>query len=377
MGQPDSTKRRASKAPRAEVKSDAPLAPKADRRPPTTRYQGSKLSLLGWLHEHLSTLDFDSATDLMCGTGSVAYLLKSMGKSTLANDALRANFQSARALVENSTEQLTTGQVSGLLEPYAADEAQLSVVASEYDGVFFLPDENRFLDRIVPRIARLSSASRAIAFHSLFQACLMKRPFNLFHRKNLHLRTAKVARSFGNKTTWERPFEELFQRAVRETNAAVFDNGRVNQASCSDAFAVRVATDLVYLDPPYLRAKGSSFRYADAYHFLEGLTDHDEWQTKIDRSKKHLPYRAAQSSLEDRKHGAEALSELIEAQRSVQEVVVSYRSAGVPSIEVLEKQLRSQHRKVRVVHKANRYALAIHDSAEVLLVGSRPKRVHG
>jgi adenine-specific DNA methylase len=350
----------------------------ADRRPPTTRYQGSKLSLLGWLREHLATLEFDSATDLMCGTGSVAYLLKSMGKSTLANDALRSNFHSAEALVENSDAQLTKGQVGSLLAPYATDEEQLSIVSKEYEGVFFLPEENRFLDKIVPRICRFSSsASRAIAFHALFQACLMKRPFNLFHRKNLHLRTAKVARSFGNKTTWDRPFEELFERAVGETNAAIFDNGRINRASCADAFAVHVATDLVYLDPPYLRAKGSSFRYADAYHFLEGLTDHAHWQAKIDRSKKHLPYVTARSVLEDRKHGADALCELIEAQRNVQEVVISYRSAGTPSIEVLERQLRGQRRAVRVVHKTNRYALAIQDSAEVLLLGSRPRRVHG
>jgi hypothetical protein len=81
--------------------------------------------------------------------------------------------------------------------------------------------------------------------------------------------------------------------------------------------------------------------------------------------------------LEDRKHGADALCELIEAQRNVQEVVISYRSAGTPSIEVLERQLRGQRRAVRVVHKTNRYALAIQDSAEVLLLGSRPRRVHG
>jgi hypothetical protein len=42
---------------------------------------------------------------------------------------------------------------------------------------------------------------RAIAYSALCQACLAKRPYNLFHRANLYMRTQDVERSFGNKTT--------------------------------------------------------------------------------------------------------------------------------------------------------------------------------
>jgi len=51
---------------------------------------------------------------------------------------------------------------------------------------------------------------QAIAYFALFQACIIKRPYNLFHRKNLYVRMAKVKRSFGNKKTWDSSFEEMF-----------------------------------------------------------------------------------------------------------------------------------------------------------------------
>ena len=60
--------------------------------------------------------------------------------------------------------------------------------------------------------------AHGLARHALNQACLMKRPFNLFHRKNLYIRTANVERQFGNKTTWETPFPTLFTRLVKEAN---------------------------------------------------------------------------------------------------------------------------------------------------------------
>lgn len=345
-------------------------------RPPSTRYHGSKRRLLPWLASHLASLDFTSATDLMSGSSSVAYLFKMMGKSVVANDLLRANFTTARALVENAGVRLTRGQIDALIDgPRTRTRPPRTLIRDAYDGIFFLRHENEFLDRYVARLSMFDDQDdgalrRSLALHAVFQACLMKRPFNLFHRKNLHLRTADVARSFGNKTTWETPFEALVEKALAEAHDAVFDNGRANVAMNLDAFDVEVATDLVYVDPPYLRERAAPFRYADAYHFLEGLTDYEGWAALIDATKKHRPYRARASALEDPVTGADALAALLERLRDVRHVVVSHRADGRPSADDLSKLLAGQRRVVRRFDRPTKFALAREDAREVLLVAS-------
>lgn len=343
------------------------------RRPPSTRFQGSKRRHLAWLMDVLGALEVDSAVDLMSGTSSVAYALKAAGKQVHANDVLHANHLTAMALIENGATRLTETQVAGLVAP--VEPPSRGFIAEAYEGVFYLPEEDVFLDGVVGRIGALPTPhERAIALHAVFQACLMKRPFNLFHRHNLHLRTAVVARSFGNKRTWDRPFGELIRGALTELHAAVFDNGRSNRATRADAFDVEVEADLVYLDPPYLRSSGTSFRYGDAYHFLEGLARYDEWPSRIDRSLRHRPFRAEPTAFDDPRRGPDALLELLGRFARVRHVAVSYRAEGVPSIAAIERRLRDQGRAVQTHETPKRFALSRSDTSEVLVVGSLGRR---
>ena len=58
------------------------------------------------------------------------------------------------------------------------------------------------LDNCIQLIEKLVNRfHRAIAFHALCQACIVKRPYNLFHRKNLNIRTCRRhdERSDGNR----------------------------------------------------------------------------------------------------------------------------------------------------------------------------------
>ena len=136
-------------------------------------------------------------------------------------------------------------------------------------------------------IPRLSGRfSKAIAFHALFQAAISKRPYNLFHRRNLYMRLAKVNRSFGNKTTWDKPFKAHFRHFVAMANSAVF-NGPQCRAINGDATEASGEFDLVYIDPPYLNSRGVGVDYAGFYHFLEGMADYPNWEAKIDLSSKH------------------------------------------------------------------------------------------
>lgn len=47
---------------------------------PRFRYMGSKFRLLPWIHDTLASIDFDSATDALSGSGAVSCLLRVMGK---------------------------------------------------------------------------------------------------------------------------------------------------------------------------------------------------------------------------------------------------------------------------------------------------------
>ena len=240
---------------------------------PSTRFQGSKRKLLPWIQSALEELNFSSAIDLMSGTGSVSYLLKKMGKQVIANDYLRFNYVTAQALIENKRHLLEEEDITWILGKHSqVDYARF--VAKTFRNYYFTHTENLWIDRVICNINQLQGSSRpvtrakrAIATHSLIQACLMKRPFNLFHRRNLYLRQAKVERTFGNQTTWETPFEKLLLRKIKESNSFVFDNGMKNKAMNEDATKLSSSSiDLVYIDPPYFSLNGdrrqSNYRFA-------------------------------------------------------------------------------------------------------------------
>jgi adenine-specific DNA methylase len=345
------------------------IVPPPFRKPPSTRYQGSKRKLLPWLARHFAALDFHTALDAFSGTGVVAYLLKSLGKAVTANDCLRCNRETARALIENGHARLSDAEVAPLLrrDPAAVYD---DFIERTFRGIYFTAAENRWLDVVCQNVARLPGRRRSLAFHALFQACLVKRPYNLFHRKNLSMRTARVRRSFGNKATWDAPFERHFRRFVAEANAAVFDSGVPCRALRGDARAVPGRYDLVYIDPPYLNKRGVGVDYLGFYHFLEGMTDYGRWNKRIDDRHKHRPLRGPRSPWSDPRRTHEAFARLFE--RFAESIlVVSYRSDGIPSAEELAGMLRRHKRRVECVYFTRyRYALSTNTrSAEVLLIG--------
>jgi hypothetical protein len=97
-------------------------------------------------------------------------------------------------------------------------------ITDTFYKIYFKNDENIWLDKIINNIEELHKLytgstlnyKKAIAYNALFQSCLTKRPYNLFHRKNLNMRTRNVPRNFGNKTTWETSFSKQFNKFVHE-----------------------------------------------------------------------------------------------------------------------------------------------------------------
>lgn len=338
---------------------------------PSTRYQGSKAKLVDWIWEQIADLDFVTCLDAFGGTGSVAYRLKQAGKQVIYNDLLRFNYYIGLALIENSRIRLSSEEVDWLLQRHP-EIAYPHFVQDNFRGIYFTDEENAWIDRTMTNIRQLTDPYKwALAFFALCQACIIKRPYNLFHRKNLYLRFAEVERSFGNKTTWDRPFEEWFRHFAEEANRAVFDNGQANRALNFDAVEVPGEYDLVYVDTPYISRQGVAVDYLWFYHFLEGLTMYDEWGQHIDHRSKHRRLKPRSSEWTDKNRIHAAFDRLFQRYRQ-SILVVSYRSDGIPSESELVALLRRYKRHVHVEHSGQyQYVLSTNsESKEVLLIGT-------
>ena len=335
--------------------------------PPTTRYQGSKLKLLSWIWESMSTIDFDSALDAFGGTGSVSYLLKRNGKRVTFNDYLRSNYLSAIALVQNSETRVSDGEIEQILTR-RIDVQYGAVVERNFSNIYFTDEENRWIDVVAQNIRCMNNAAkRALAYHALFQSCIVKRPYNLFHRKNLYMRTAEVDRNFGNKVTWDTPFPEHFRNFLHEANEAVFQSAQPCHAVCGDVFELTGHYDLVYIDTPYLNAHGVGVDYFEFYHFLEGLANYENWEKRINFSRKHRPMMGTKSLWSDAKTIRDAFRRLF-AKFADSILIVSYRSDGIPTEPELMGMLREVKRNVSVIHYGEyKYVLSKNGNSKELL----------
>jgi len=330
---------------------------------PSTRYQGSKRRILPWLYKSLRNLKFKTVLDGFGGTASVSYLFKLMQKRVTFNDILLSNFQTGVALIENDFLKLDESDLEFILRENGFEYP--SFLQETFKDVYYLDAENKWLDIAVFNINMLSQnydgeilrKKRALAFHTLFQACLSKRPFNLFHRKNLNLRLANVKRSFGNKVTWDTDFNKLFLRFHNEISQKIFSNGLKNKAICADIMKIRNRNfDLVYLDPPYTRPGEKSPKdYHSLYHFLEGLVDYNNWQKRIDWKTKNRCLKK-----EDNEWNKNSLEENFDHlfkrfQDSI--IVVSYGEPGNPPTTRIKELLLQYKSTVRTMKTSYKYKL--------------------
>ena len=334
---------------------------------PRTRYQGSKYKLLPWLADSFQALTFDTALDVFGGTAAVSYLLKTLGKTVYYNDALAFNAQVGTALIENASVTLDEDDVAFIFTQ-DPNRTYRSFIEETFSDIYFTDEENHWLDIVVQNIHTMECPyKRAMAFWALFQSAISKRPYNLFHRKNLYVRTSNVKRSFGNKATWDRPFDVHFRKFVREANNAVFDNGRDNKVFCSKDEDLQVRADLVYMDPPYIPEKGALTRYRDFYHFLEGICFYHEWKEHLDRDSKHLKLQSESSNWECKEGIHDAFDMLFEKFEEAI-MVVSYRKDGIPSIDWIVERLEKRGKQVEVKEVDYKYVLSKKGNLKEVLI---------
>ena len=341
-------------------------------RVPSTRYFGSKRRILPWLYGMLQDIPFDTVLDCFGGTASVSLLFKAMGKNVTYLDALQSNTVIAQAVLAKPDIVPSPSEACKFFDSINPTHG---LIYNEFSGLYYTDKENAWLDGAISAIRAIPNNSGRNAYmYSLFQACLKKRPFNLFHRANLSLRlNDEVKRNFGNATTWNRDFAESAASSYCELHAALWDSGTgISVLDAGDALTAPTGYDLVYLDPPYIRVNGRSNDYLKMYHFLEGLVEYDSWRDKIDYATRCRAYHSRLSS--NLWHRRETflclLREFLKLHRD-STVVMSYAKGGYPDLDAIINEFNHVFENTRVETKDVSQPLSRNLRTEVLVIGTR------
>ncbi|MEZ0608128.1 DNA adenine methylase [Fibrella sp. WM1] len=340
---------------------------------PTTRYSGSKRKLVNKIWQVIDSLglEFTSVLDVFGGTGSFAYHAKRHGKQVIYNDIFKFNYLIGQALIENDTVELTLDELRNLFNHNYCVNYD-NIIETNYKGIYYTDEENKQIDILVKNIQNLDSDSkRASAYYLLFQSCLIKRPYNLFHRKNLNLRVNFNGGRFGNKTSWETTFSELFERFYKELIQYCFSNSQENYAINQSALDCDAHAELVYIDPPYFN-DNTHVTYHSRYHFLEGLANYEILEANINHSKRNKEVEINNNNDFENKHEfLNNLSALI-LNHNQSIIALSYRGNGFPHILSIKEVVEQYKHTVEVVDLGNySYALNRNNNLnnEYLIIG--------
>ena len=246
-------------------------------------------------------------------------------------------------------------------------------IQASFDGAYFTKDENAWLDGVCSLITTDTKPPRRDwLYYLLFQACLRKRPFNLFHRQNLSLRLSrKKGAKFGNQTTWDRSFSSHMVELLEELTAYKLNYPSLATVLPSDdIFAAAPKVDLVYLDPPYIAPGRYTESYLERYHFLEGLTDPASWSDRFSIKDSKLSFRSAEEARlwADRNTFPDMLLGAISAY-SESIVVLSYPANSFPSEVLIESFFKSIFSSVSVYKRMRSVAMSANPITEIVFVG--------
>lgn len=334
---------------------------------PVTRYYGSKRKIINKIWEYIEqeNLQFNSVLDIFGGTGTFSYKAKVEGKQVYYNDIFKFNSIIGKALIENNKNKISESDISFVLSKDPSFEYKY-YISENFEDIYYLDEENRLIDVIVQNINRLKKkSSKYIAFYSLFQTCLIKRPFNSFHRKNLNLRTNEVERKFGNKVTWEKDIKDLFIKFCSEANSYIIDNKLNNSSTNSSALKCKKTADLIYIDPPYVSEKGSHVNYHSRYHFLEALVNYDNFIEEINYDKLNHEVGINKSPEFETKQTIKNDIEKLVKKYKDKIIVFSYRNDGIPSIEELENIFINNGKKIKT-YTIDDHSYALNKSNKIL-----------
>ncbi|MFC7297913.1 DNA adenine methylase [Herminiimonas aquatilis] len=335
---------------------------------PTTRYYGSKRKQLSWLRNEFASIKGETALDAFGGTGAVSHLLQDLGWHTTYNDVFQFNTISARALFSGATSKFSKFK---LVEFLKSIQPQEGFISKTFEGIYFTREENMWLDGCMMSIKNQRNDIRELILFCVFQACLKKRPFNLFHRANLDLRQSTVPVKFGNRSTWNKSFTEHIVATYTEVEFAhqrIKNPVKVIDAGC--ATSIDTKFDLIYIDPPYFKkAKKNTETYLARYHFLEGLARYDEWGSLIDpTSPQKVILQPFSKEWTNKNDLMDNLRHMFNKHVG-SKFVMSYVANEEPTEQELFDLFRINFDRVQLSRRSFTRALSKKQSFEILLIG--------
>jgi DNA adenine methylase/adenine-specific DNA-methyltransferase len=289
-----------------------------------------------------------------------------MGKKVYASDFLNLCTTVAKATIENPGVRLSAEDVDRVL---AADIHHKHFIEQTFSGIFFTPEDLRFLDLTSWNIRKLENPyKRSIAMSALIRSCVKRQPRGVF----------TIAGDPEHYKDGRRDLKlSLYQHFLEQVdiyNNAAFDNGRRNLARHGDVFNFDAGpADLVYMDPPYVPRSDDNC-YMKRYHFLEGLSCYWEGMTIMHNTRvKKIAKPFTPFSY--RKTADEAFDQLFQ-KFSNSILVLSYSSNGYPDLSQLIRIMRRYKNSIDVFERSHRYHFGTHSSVkrskvqEYLIVGS-------
>lgn len=338
-----------------------------DYKFPEPQYLGAKYVHRGWIARFIPD-DAVTILDAFSGSQSIAYLFKQLGRQVITNDFLNFNNLIGKALVENPSYKLESGDVDILMSGNSNPE-EFNLMEKLFSGLFFLPEEAAFADSFRSNISRLDNPyKQAIALAVMCRSMTRKVTMGHFAHTQALAYANDPARIKRNRSLI-RPLKDIFMDLLPAYNAAVFDNGKENRSyneNILDLLPQLHGIDLAYFDPPYC---GSHADYQSFYHLLETYVEY--WKDKefVNGTKRYEPKRY--SGFDKNAEALINLRKLFELAEYVPTWLVSYNDRSHPDINTLVEMIRP-HRNVRIERKtysAGRGGKgSVAGSSEILLI---------
>ena len=249
-------------------------------------------------------------------------------------------------------------------------------ISEQFKNIYFTDDENLQLDIFNGNINHYTDneIKKNIMYYLLFQSLISKRPYNLFHRKNLHIRLADVKRSFGNKVTWDKSFIEHMIKFRKELISIVEYKNKnnicpiynvVNYSYNEIPTTLLSDIDTIYIDPPYFKKNSKNNDYLTYYHFIEGFVYYDKWESLINYSSKNLTFKNNDNIIIN-----SAYKMFVEIINKFKEknLIISYKIDAYPSINELEDILKTHYTNIIIHYIDYKYALSKNKTQEVIII---------
>lgn len=343
---------------------------------PNTRYQGSKKKIINTIYDLIITyFKPNHILDLFGGSAICSLYFQMNNIKITYNDILKFNSINANGILDNNLNNIPSEEEIEMIFKPSNTINYNSFIYGTFKDIYYTDDENKQLDIFRENIKYYSNENitkKNIMYYFIFQSLISKRPYNLFHRKNLSIRTADVKRNFGNKVTWEKTFivhmlkfrKELIKLYEQKKNIAIGNTNIINMSYNKIPDEIASDIDTIYIDPPYFKKDCKDSQYFDNYHFLEGFIS-ESWNANIDFSTKHLKLKTSTDNIIE---NADKMFDNIIDKYGNKNLIISYNTEAFPKVSDIETKLKKKYSKVITTHIDYKYALSKSNSQEVLIL---------